>query len=39
MDTELDKNHFQVPTWMKEFDEDNDGRLNYKEFKQVVFKL
>ena len=25
----------QVPSWMKNFDEDNDGRLNYREFKQV----
>ena len=26
----------QVPTWMKQFDEDCDGRLSYKEFKHAI---
>ena len=26
----------KVPSWMKQFDEDNDGRLSYKEFKLVM---
>merc|ERR1739838_879109 len=26
-----------VPAWMKETDEDMDGRLSYKEFKQSIF--
>ena len=26
----------QVPTWMKQFDEDMDGRLSYKEFKHAI---
>ena len=26
----------KVPTWLKEFDEDNDGRLSYKEFKLAI---
>ena len=26
----------QVPKWMKETDEDSDGRLSYKEFKAAI---
>ena len=26
----------QVPTWVKKFDEDSDGRLSYKEFKLAI---
>ena len=26
----------QVPSWMKKFDEDCDGRLSYKEFKHAI---
>ena len=29
--------YVQVPAWMKETDEDMDGRLSYKEFKQSIF--
>ena len=26
----------EVPSWMKQFDEDRDGRLSYKEFKHAI---
>ena len=26
----------KVPSWMKQFDEDMDGRLSYKEFKHAI---
>ena len=31
-----DNNCLQTTAWIKEQDEDNDGRLNYKEFKSAV---